>query len=237
MFDFTGQRLLVVGGSSGIGRATAMLAAGMGARVTIASRSSAKIDAAVRAIGREAEGRPLDVTRDADVEGFFSDSTVWDHVIVTGSDVRIAPVRELPIEVAHSAFDSKFWGFYRVARAAQIRPGGSLAVVAGFLATRPAPGRALMGAINGALESLVQGLALELKPVRVNAVSPAMVDSEMWAGMPAEAREAAFARAAATYPAGRIGQPEDIARQLLLLAGTDYATGTVVTLDGGASIA
>jgi NAD(P)-dependent dehydrogenase (short-subunit alcohol dehydrogenase family) len=141
------------------------------------------------------------------------------------------------MDVAAAAFDSKFWGFYRVARAARVRPGGSISVVAGFLATRPAPGRALMGAINAALESLVQGLALELKPVRVNAVSPAVVDSEMWAGMAPEAREAMFAKAGAAYPAGRVGQPDEIARQLLLLAATGYATGTVVTLDGGASIA
>ena len=237
MFDFTDQRLLVVGGSSGIGLATARLAAGMGARVTIASRSQDKIEAAVRAIGGPADGRPLDVTSDEAVERFFSDGMVWDHVIVTGSEVRMAAVRELPPDAARAAFDSKFWGFYRVARAAQIRPGGSLATVAGFLATRPAAGRALMGAINAALESLVKGLALELKPVRVNAVSPAVIDSEMWSGMAADAREAMFAKVAATYPAGRVGQPEDIARQLLLLAGTAYATGTVVTLDGGASIA
>jgi len=92
-----------------------------------------------------------------------------------------------------------------------------------------------MGAINAALESLVQGLALELKPVRVNVVSPAMVDTDMWGSK--EEREAMVAKVGATYPAGRIGRPDDIARQLLLLAATEYATGTIVTLDGGASIA
>ena len=139
------------------------------------------------------------------------------------------------MDVAQASFDSKFWGFYRVARTVQIQPGGSLGVVAGFLATRPNGQRALMGAINAALEALVQGLALELKPVRVNAVSPAMVDTEMWGSK--EQRETAAAKVGATYPAGRIGTPEDIARQLLLLAATGYATGTIVTLDGGASIA
>jgi NAD(P)-dependent dehydrogenase (short-subunit alcohol dehydrogenase family) len=94
-----------------------------------------------------------------------------------------------------------------------------------------------MGAINGALESLVQGLALELKPVRVNAVSPATIDTEMWSAMSDDARNAMFAKVTATYPAGCVGKPEDIARQLLLFAGTKYATGTIVTLDGGASIA
>jgi NAD(P)-dependent dehydrogenase (short-subunit alcohol dehydrogenase family) len=237
MFDVAGQNVLVVGGSSGMGFATARLAAVMGAAVTIASRSEEKVRAATGSIGARAAGRVIDVTNDEGVAAFFSDGTVWDHVIVTGSQVKIGPVRELPIETARAAFDSKFWGFYRVARAARIRPGGSLGVIAGFLATRPASGRALMGAINAALESLVQGLALELKPVRVNAVSPGMVETEMWQEVPEDARQAMFEKVRATYPAGCVGQPEDIARQLLLLAATPYATGTIVTLDGGASIA
>lgn len=236
MIDLTGQKILVIGGSSGIGRATAAMAASLGARVTVASRSREKVDAAVAAIPG-ASGCTVDLTRDESVEGLFGSGTSWNHVIVTGSQVAMAAVRELPMETARAAVESKFWGFYRVARFANIEPGGSLSVVAGFLATRPAATRALMGAINGALESLVQGLALELRPVRVNAVSPALVQTEMWDGLDADARSLMFEKMATHYPAGVIGQPEDIACQLLLLAATPYATGTIVTLDGGASIA
>nr|WP_314434987.1 SDR family oxidoreductase [uncultured Brevundimonas sp.] len=236
MISLTGQSVLVVGGSSGIGRATATLAAALGAQVVIASRSAEKMEAAAAAIPG-ASWRTVDVTRDASVKSLFADGAVWDHVIVTGSEVGMDAVRALPMATAQAAVDSKFWGFYRVARFANIAPGGSLGVVAGFLATRPAAKRALMGAINGALEALVQGLALELRPVRVNAVSPALVRTEMWDGMDPAARTTMFETMAARYPAGVIGQPEDIARQLLLLAATPYATGTVVTLDGGASIA
>lgn len=236
MISLTGQSVLVVGGSSGIGRATATLAAALGAHVVIASRSPEKLETAASAIPG-AGWRTVDVTRDDSVESLFADGAVWDHVIVTGSEVRMDAVKTLPMATAQAAVDSKFWGFYRVARFANITPGGSLGVVAGFLATRPAATRALMGAINGALESLVQGLALELRPVRVNAVSPALVQTEMWDGMDAATRTALFETMAARYPAGVIGQPEDIARQLLLLAATPYATGAIVTLDGGASIA
>lgn len=230
------QRVLVIGGSSGIGFACARMAAEGGARVTIASRSADKLAAAQARMPSGVAARPLDLTDEAAVQAFFADGPEWDHVIVTGSDVRIAPVRELALDTAFAAFDSKFWGFYRVARAARIRAGGSLGVVAGFLATRPAPGRALMGAINGAIESLARGLALELRPVRVNVVSPAMVRTEMWDSMAPEARQATFERVGTAYPAGRIGEPDDVAAQLLLLAGNGYATGTVVTLDGGASL-
>lgn len=236
MIDLTGQTILIIGGSSGIGRATAGMAASLGAQVTIASRSAQKVSMAVDAIPG-ASGRMVDVTSDDSVQALFADGAGWNHVIVTGSQVSMAAVRELPMTTARAAVESKFWGFYRVARFANIEPGGSLGVVAGFLATRPAATRALMGAINGALESLVQGLALELKPVRVNAVSPALVQTEMWDGLEAGARAEMFKKTAAHYPAGVIGQPDDIARQLLLLAATPYATGAIVTLDGGASIA
>lgn len=236
MIDLTGQRVLIIGGSSGIGRATAAMAASLGAQVTIASRSADKVAAAAAAIPG-ATARTVDVTSDDSVQALFADGALWDHVVVTGSQVGMAAVRDLPMETARAAVESKFWGFYRVARFANIKAGGSLSVVAGFLATRPAATRALMGAINGGLESLVQGLALELKPVRVNAVSPALVQTEMWDGIEESARAAMFEKMAAHYPAGVIGQPEDIARQLLLLAATPYATGTIVTLDGGASLA
>lgn len=237
MINFHGEKILIIGGSSGMGLATARLAMELAAEVTIASRSQEKISAALAQLGPAAQGKVLDLRSDTAVSAFFADGPAFDHIVVTGSDVSIAAVRELPLDVARAAFDSKFWGFYRVARSANIRPGGSLSVIAGFLATRPAAGRALMGAINGALESLVQGLALELKPVRVNAVSPAMVNTEMWSYMPADVREATIRKLQAHYPAGVIGEPEDLARQLLLMAATPYATGIVVTLDGGASLA
>lgn len=237
MFDFTGQRILVAGGSSGIGLASAQMAAQYGAQVTIAARSAERLAKAAAQIGHGAQHAVLDLTDAEAVARFGEAGGIWDHMIVTGSDVKIAPVRDLPLPDARQAFDSKFWGFYHLARSARIAPGGSLSVVAGFLATRPVAGRALMGAINGALESLVQGLALELKPVRVNAVSPAVVAGGMWSHMSREDQDAMYARVGATYPAGRVGTGEDIARQLLLLAATGYATGTIVTLDGGASIA
>ena len=235
MITLANQKVLVIGGSTGIGFATAKLAKELGAEVTIGSRSDENVRAATASIG--ASGRVVDITSDESVADFFRDGVVWDHVIVTASQVKIAPVRDLALDTARASFDSKFWGFYRVAKAASIKPGGSLGVLAGYLAKRPVAGRALMGAINGALESLVQGLALELKPVRVNAVSPGTVESTMWKDMTEDAREAMYDRVRSTFPAGCVGQPDDIARQLLLLAATPFATGVVVTLDGGASIA
>ncbi|MTJ82104.1 MAG: SDR family oxidoreductase [Telmatospirillum sp.] len=237
MTSLLNQTVLVIGGSSGLGLATARAAAGSGARVPIASRDDRRRLPAVASIGHDATGRPVDITDDRSVQEFFATGETWDHVVVSAAATRIGPIATMPPADAYDAVNSKFWGAVRVARHAPIRAGGSLTLVAGYLATRPAPGRALQSAINAALEGLTRGLALELKPVRVNAVSPGTIDTPLWQSMPDADRAAMFERVAAALPAGRIGQPEDIAGQIVLFMATPFATGTVVTIDGGASIA
>ncbi len=236
MFSFTNQDVLVVGGSSGIGLATAKAFAAAGARVTIASRSEDKLDAAVKELGGEAKARVLDTGNAQAVEDFLSAHT-WNHVVVSAAKTPSGPVRQLSLEDAHKAMESKFWGAYRVARAARIKDGGSLTIVSGFLAVRPSATSVLQGAINAALESLVRGMALEFSPVRVNAVSPGMIRTPLWSGMDAEKREAMFAAVAEKLPAKRAGEPEDIANAILYAAATRFTTGSTITVDGGGSIA
>jgi NAD(P)-dependent dehydrogenase (short-subunit alcohol dehydrogenase family) len=236
MFSFTNQDVLVVGGSSGIGLATAKAFAAAGARVTIASRSADKLDAAVKELGGEANARVLDTGDAQAVEDFLSAHT-WNHVVVSAAKTPSGPVRQLSLEDAHKAMESKFWGAYRVARAARIKDGGSLTIVSGFLAVRPSATSVLQGAINAALESLVRGMALEFSPVRVNAVSPGMIRTPLWSGMDAEKREAMFAAVAEKLPAKRAGEPGDIANAILYAAATPFTTGSTITVDGGGSIA
>lgn len=95
----------------------------------------------------------------------------------------------------------------------------------------------LQGAINAALDALSRGLALELSPVRVNTVSPGLIATPLWDRLDGAAREAMFENTAARLPAQRIGQPEDVAQAILYLAGTGFATGSTVLLDGGGAIA
>jgi NAD(P)-dependent dehydrogenase (short-subunit alcohol dehydrogenase family) len=236
MFTLDGQKVLVVGGSSGIGFATAAIAATLGAVVTVASHREEKVQRAVAAIGRGAEGGIIDTSDDHSVDAFFGECGIWDHVVMSAASTRIGPIGT-PLADAYDAMNSKFWGAWRVARAAKIRAGGSLGLVGGYLATRPLPGMALMSGINAALEGITRGLALDLKPTRVNLVAPGMIDTPLWHGMPASERETMLSRIAANLPVGRVGQPEDVAWQLLLFMINPFATGTVVTLDGGASIA
>jgi len=146
-------------------------------------------------------------------------------------------MRGLALADAYAAMDSKFWGAYRVARAVRIRQGGSLTFVSGFLSVRPSKTSVLQGAINAALESLARGLALELSPVRVNTVSPGLIATPLWSKLDAQARDRMYEGAAARLPAGRVGQPEDVANAVLYLASTPYATGSTVLVDGGGAIA
>jgi NAD(P)-dependent dehydrogenase (short-subunit alcohol dehydrogenase family) len=236
MFSFTNQDVLVVGGSSGIGLATAKAFAAAGARVTIASRSGDKLAAALKEIGDGARSEVLDTGDAQAVESFLAAHT-WNHVVVSAAKTPSGPVRQLSLDDAHKAMESKFWGAYRVARAARIRDGGSLTIVSGFLSVRPSATSVLQGAINAALESLVRGMALEFSPVRVNAVSPGMIRTPLWSGMDDDKREAMFAAVAEKLPAKRAGEPEDIANAILYAAATPFTTGSTIVVDGGGSIA
>jgi NAD(P)-dependent dehydrogenase (short-subunit alcohol dehydrogenase family) len=229
-------RVLVVGGSSGIGLATAAAAAEAGATVTIASRSQTKLESAVSTLGETARAVHLD-TGDAAVERFFADEAPWDHIVVSAAQTPSGPVRSLSLADAKIAMESKFWGAYRIARAAKIREGGSLTFVSGFLSIRPSANSVLQGAINAAFEALARGLALELAPVRVNAVSPGLIATPLWSGMADDKRDAMFAGAAQRLPARRVGQPEDIANAVMFLVTTPFATGSTVRVDGGGAIA
>jgi NAD(P)-dependent dehydrogenase (short-subunit alcohol dehydrogenase family) len=177
------SRFLVIGGSSGIGLAVATAAASAGAAVTIASRSQAKLDLALAGLGRAAKGQQLDTTDYATVESFFAGEAAWDHVAVSAAQTTSGPVRKLSLSDAHATMDSKFWGAYHVARSAKIREHGSLCLVSGFRSVRPSANTVLQGAVNAALEALVRGLALELAPIRVNAVSPGLIATPLWASM------------------------------------------------------
>ncbi|WP_309091041.1 SDR family oxidoreductase [Phenylobacterium sp.] len=235
MTTFEGQRVLVIGASSGIGRAAADAFVKAGADVTTASRDRARIEAAAREIGARPE--VLDILDPAAVEQLFARSDPFDHVVVSAASTSTGSVSGLPLEDAYAAMDSKFWGAYRVARSARITPTGSLTFVSGFLGQRPSPRSVLQGAINAALEGLARGLALERAPVRVNVVSPGLIDTPLHDRMAPEQRQTVFRDVAARLPVGRVGAAEDVASAILFVAANRFATGSVVTVDGGGTIA
>jgi NAD(P)-dependent dehydrogenase (short-subunit alcohol dehydrogenase family) len=237
MSNLESKKVLIVGGSSGIGAATAKAFAAQGAEVTIASRNQGKLDAVAAEIGKLVRTAVLDTTDEAAVEAFFAKAGQFDHVVISAAQTPGGPVRQLDLSDAYAAMNSKFWGAYRVARAVGIAEGGSLTFVSGFLSVRPSGSSVLQGAINAALEALARGLALELLPVRVNTVSPGLIATPLWSKLDADARQKMFDGAAARLPARRVGQPEDVANAVVYLAQTPYATGSTVLVDGGGAIA
>lgn len=233
MAKLNGKNVLVIGGSSGIGYATAAGALAEGAKVTIASRSEEKLRAAQALLEGAVEARKLDVSDSAAVEAFFDASPTYDHIVVSGAAFKFGTVRDQNIDDAYAAMNVKFWGAYRVARKATVAPGGSFVFVSGFLSRRPKPNMVLVGAINAALETLAQGLALEMAPVRFNVVSPGIIDTPTRAAMPADARKTLLENAAKALPVKRVGQAEDCAEQILLMLRNTFMTGSVVYVDGG----
>lgn len=236
MGELAGQKVLVVGGSSGIGLGAAIVAAEAGAAVTIASRSNAKLAAAIQQIGHGAEGRVLDATDDVQVAGFFADGAVWDHVVASAGKGGRGRITDQSTAEAMDAMDAKFWAYWRVARAARIAPAGSLTFVSGGLARKPAPGAATTSAINAAIHGLTRGLALDFAPVRVNTVCPGMVETPLWDRIPEADRRAMYERTAATLPVGRIGQPADIGQAILFLMTSRFTTGSVLVIEGGSML-
>jgi NAD(P)-dependent dehydrogenase (short-subunit alcohol dehydrogenase family) len=231
------QRIFVIGGTSGIGFATAAAAVDAGASVTVASRNQKKLDTVAAKFGDTVQTRVLDTGDNNLLEHFFQQEQPWDHVVVSAAQTKGGPVRSLSLTDAAAAMDSKFWGAYRVARAARIKESGSLTLISGFLSERPSGTAVLQGAINAALESLVRGLALEFAPIRVNAVSPGLIETPIWDGLPSEKRKLLFESTASHLPVGRIGQPKDIANAVLFVMTTSFVTGSTVRVDGGAVIA
>ena len=232
--NLAGKKVVVIGGSSGIGLATAELAKREGADVIIASRNAERLDAIAEKLN--AIAIPADVTNDESVASLFRNCGPVDHVVVTAAQIKTGPFKTVAMDDVRATMESKFWGAWRVARSADIRPGGSLTLVSGYLSIRPRPNSAIVGAANGALESLARSLALELAPIRVNAVSPGIIDTPIRAAMPEAARRDMLAKTAAALPVGRVGSGEDIARQILAFMTIGFATGSIVYIDGGALI-
>jgi NAD(P)-dependent dehydrogenase (short-subunit alcohol dehydrogenase family) len=232
-----GKRVVIIGGSSGIGLETARLALAEGAFVTIAGRSEERLRRASESIapaGERLRAVVADLSEESSVQSLFARESRVDHVFVPAGELRPGggDLMKADVDALRSILEVRVLGVTHVVRHAGPKmEDGSITLMSGLYSTRPAPGVGMAVAALGAVEGLTRALALDLAPIRVNAVAPGVIDTPLWDSFGAQ-REAILARGA-KLPVGRIGRPEEVAAAVIFLMGNGFVTGAVLPIDGG----
>jgi len=233
------KRVVVLGGSSGIGLAVAQLAAAQGAKVVIASSNAERVEKAVASVGREVQGHAVDLSDERAVASFFSKLGPFDHLAFTAGDsLHLHELAATDLEQARHAFELRYWAALAAVKygSPHIRQHGSIVLTTGIAGQRPRKGWVIAASVCGTIEALARALAIELAPLRVNAVSPGVVRTNLWQSMGTEEREALFVSVGKSLPVGRVGEASDIAQAYLFLMQEGFSTGQTVTVDGGAGL-
>jgi len=229
------QHAVIIGGSAGIGLATArhLLASGM--KVTITGRDERRLDAARTSLG-EAAAVNMDAADTAALGAHFSRIGKFDHLILAfGSSKGMGPFSSVSLMEVRQSFEEKVYPQFACAQAAlpTLNQHGSITFVSSVSAHAAMPGTAGISAANAAVASLAPILAAELRPLRVNCVSPGVIDTPLWDFLPAEQRSKLFADYAAKTPVGRVGQADDVASAIAFLVNNGFVSGHNVLCDGG----
>jgi NAD(P)-dependent dehydrogenase (short-subunit alcohol dehydrogenase family) len=231
--------VLIAGGTSGIGLATAKFLVQKNYQVTILGRNQEKLNRALDEIGKNAKGKNVDANNVEMLKQAIAAIGQIDHLVIALSGGKgIGFFRELNLEDLKKGFDGKFFAQLATAQSAlpYITPKGSITFITSISSQSEAQGTAGLGAINGALEIMVPTLAKELKPLRINAVAPGVVNTTWWDFLTPEEKQETFKQYANTIPLGRVGEPEDIAKMIFAFIENDYITGQVIAVDGGLSL-
>ena len=236
--EIANSRILIVGGSSGMGLALARRTLAIGAEVIIVGRNEDKL----KRTGAELQSAALstvaaDITQEGQVADLFERVGRLDHIVSTAADIEgayeLLPL--LDLRAAQKVVESKFYGPLLLAKygAPLLSPTGSITFTSGIAAYRPSARGSVVAAVNAGLEGLVRALAIELAPIRVNAVSPGWVDTPIWTFVAGDKKDETLSAMAKRLPVGRVGQPEDIADAISFLLGNGFTTGTVLHVEGG----
>ncbi|MEU0505628.1 SDR family oxidoreductase [Nocardia sp. NPDC005998] len=234
--SLAGQHVVVLGGTSGIGFTVASAAAEKGAKVTVVSSHRVNVDRALAALPAGSTGLVADLTDSDQVRAVFGELGELDHLVYTaGEALLLSPLADLDVVAARKFFELRYFSVLTAVQAAArgLRLGGSITLTTGTAGPRPVSGSAVTSSLCGAIEALTRALAVELAPIRVNAVQPGVVRSPLWT-FPEDVREQFYRDTAASTPLRRIGEVDDIAQAYLFFLTQPHATGTVLTLDGGA---
>jgi NAD(P)-dependent dehydrogenase (short-subunit alcohol dehydrogenase family) len=232
------KRVVIIGGTSGIGLAVARAALADGAQVVVGSSKERKVNAAKEALPG-ATAFAIDVRDEASVASFFERVGPLDHLAFTAGDwdrmFGGGPLETLDLTAAATTFSVRFWGALAAAKHAHknIRAGGSITLTDGMIAHSARKGAVIAGAIAGAIEHLTRALAVDLAPVRVNCVCPGLIKTDIWNGIPPDQREETWKRMTKRLPINRIGEPDEAAEAYLYLMRAGYTSAQVLRVDGG----
>ena len=234
--DLQNKRVVVLGGSSGIGFAVAEQASTQGATMVIASSSSERVQKAVEKLEGNAQGHALDLSDESAVENFFAKLGAFDHLVFTAGDgLRLHDLAATDLQQARRAFEVRYWAALAAVKygSKSIRKGGSIVLTTGVAGQRPHKGWVVAASVCGTIEALTRALALELAPIRVNAVSPGVVRTNLWQNMTAAERERLYESVGSSLPVGRVGEVPDIAQAYLFLMQDEFSTGQTLVIDSG----
>jgi NAD(P)-dependent dehydrogenase (short-subunit alcohol dehydrogenase family) len=237
MFQLQDQHIVVVGGSSGIGLAVARLAQTTGARVTVMARDAGRLTAAINGpLHGHAHGVRVDVADEDAVKQAFAGIDAPHHVYVAAASFVGGSVLDTPMPALRAAIDVRLWGAVNVVRAAAPRmkaAGASFVLTGGVSTDRPSAGAWPTAVATAATEQLARCLALELAPLRFNAIAPGWTDTPMWDGLLGTAKADTFASIASRLPTGRIASADEAAQAVLLLMSNGAVNAEVLHVDGG----
>lgn len=233
------KQLILIGAGSGIGRALAIAASAAGARVALVGRRREPLEATAAALPGPHTVHVADVTAEADVVALYDTVGAFDHLVCTATQAAAGRVTELETAAVERALAAKLWAplFLLKHGARRIAPTGSFTLFSGIRGARPTPGTSITSLVNGGLEAFARAMAVELGPIRVNVVSPGVVDSgAFWDRLGPAGRARMFDDYAARAPARRVGTPGDLAAAALFAITNPFVTGTVLAVDGGAAL-
>ncbi|AZO12160.1 MULTISPECIES: SDR family oxidoreductase [unclassified Mesorhizobium] len=230
------EHCVIIGGSSGIGLATAKHLASPTMKVTITGRNEEKLKSAWESLGCTVGKAAFDASKPDEVRSFFERLGPFDHLVLAASGGKgLGPFATLDLADIGSGVDEKIRPqlFCLQAALPTLNRAGSVTFISAVSAQLAMPGIAGIGAVNGMLLTVAPILAVELKPLRVNVVAPGVIDTPWWDFLPGEQRQAVFAEYAGKTPVGRIGRAEDVASAIAFLVSNGFVTGQVLTCDGG----
>lgn len=234
--NLTGKKILIIGRGSGIAQAIAETALAEGAEIIVAGRNPSMLRETYADRGG-VRIESVDVTDEASVES-LSARIAPDHIVSTASARARGTLGQLDQAALAASFATKVIGPFLLAKhfGPKMPTDGSLVLLSGATAVKPTVGVLGVAATNAAVDSLAKSLALELAPIRVNAVSPGTIDTGAYDALGDEKKRALYEMRAATNPVRRIGDASDIAEAVIFAMTSSFLTGVSLTVDGGETL-